>query len=199
MMGISPWAVPAVGIVVVAAAGVGGAGWAWLTLGVLLTTGAGGLGWLVLRDRRPDSVKSMGLTIRPLALAVIWRGDALLVFEGRDEFKDETYYRPLGGGVEFGESSKDALRREFGEELNAEIKVGKRLGVLENVYAYRGNPGHEIAFLYEAEFVDASLYAKEEMEIVDDPATARWVDLRDFRNGSKILYPVGLTGLLSSE
>jgi ADP-ribose pyrophosphatase YjhB (NUDIX family) len=141
----------------------------------------------------------MGLTIRPLALAVIWRGDALLVFEGRDEFKDETYYRPLGGGVEFGESSKDALRREFGEELDAEIKVGKRLGVLENVYAYRGNPGHEIAFLYEAEFVDASLYAKDEMKILDDPATARWVDLRDFRNGSKILYPVGLTELLSSE
>ena len=37
------------------------------------------------------------------------------------------------------------------------------------------------------------------MKILDDPATARWVDLQDFRNGSKILYPVGLTELLLSE
>src|SRR4051812_9496113 len=172
-MGVSPWAVPAVGIVVVAVAGVFGPQWAWLAAGVLLAAGVGGLAWGVLREPRTDSVTSMGLTIRPLALAVIWRGDALLVFEGRDEFKDETYYRPLGGGVEFGESSKDALQREFGEELDAEIKVGKRLGVLENVFTWRDRPGHEIAFLYEAEFVDAALYAREEMKILDDPATAR--------------------------
>ncbi|WP_155541970.1 NUDIX hydrolase [Amycolatopsis camponoti] len=141
----------------------------------------------------------MGLTIRPLALAVVWRGDSLLVFEGRDDFKDETYYRPLGGGVEFGESSRDALEREFREELDAEIKVGKRLGVLENVFTSENRPGHEIAFIYKAEFVDRGMYAKDEMKILDDPATARWVDVEDFKNGSKILYPAGLTELLSTE
>ena len=153
----------------------------------------------MLKERRTDSVTSMGLTIRPLALAVIWRGDALLVFEGRDDFKDETFCRPLGGGVEFGESSKDALKREFDEELGAEIKVGKRLGVLENVFAWRGNPGHEIAFIYQAEFVDPDFYAKDELKILDEPATARWVTTGDFRDGSKILYPVGLAELLSAE
>ena len=149
--------------------------------------------------RRPDSVAPMGFTIRPLALAVIRRGDALLVFEGRDEVKDETYYRPLGGGVEFGESSKDALKREFGEELGAEIEVGKRLGVLENVFTWRGTAGHEIAFLYEAAFVDPGFYERDEMKIIDEPATACWVDLAGFRDGSKILYPDGLVGLLSPD
>src|SRR4051794_20138548 len=198
-MGVSPWAVPAVGIVVVAVAGVFGPQWAWLAAGVLVAAGVGGLAWGVLREPRTDSVTSMGSSIRPIALGLIRRREQILVFEGRDDVKGETYYRPLGGGVEFGERSEDALVREFREELDAEIVVKERLGVLENVYAYRGNPGHEIAFLYEAEFVDASLYAKDEMKILDDPATARWVDLRDFRNGSKILYPVGLTELLSSE
>lgn len=198
-MGFSPWAVPAVGIAVVAVAGVFGAGWAWVAVGTLFAAGIGWLGWVVLREPRADSVAGMGSSIRPIALGLVRRRAQLLVFEGRDYVKGETYYRPLGGGIEFGEHSKDALEREFREELDADIKVGELRGVLENVFAWRGNPGHEIAFVYEAEFVDPDLYAEDEMKILDDPATARWVDLNDFTDGSKILYPNGLTELLSSE
>jgi 8-oxo-dGTP pyrophosphatase MutT (NUDIX family) len=198
-MGVSPWAVPAVGIVVVAVAGVFGAGWAWGAAGVLVAGGVGVLGWVVLRERRTDSVGGMGSTIRPIALGVIWRGDALLVFEGRDELKDEVYYRPLGGGIEFGEASHDTLKREFVEELAADVTVGERIGVLENVYTWRGRQGHEIAFMFAAEFSDPGLYSREEFKILDDPAIARWVDFADFRDGGKILYPRGLTELLSPE
>ncbi|MET8999717.1 NUDIX hydrolase [Amycolatopsis sp. NPDC004169] len=141
----------------------------------------------------------MAFRIRPLALGIVRRGDALLVFEGRDDFKGETYYRPLGGGIEFGESSKEALEREFGEELDAAITVGHRIGVLENVFTWQNRPGHEIAFLYEVEFVDAGFYRRDEMKILDDPATARWVDVAEFRDGRKILYPYGLTELLSAD
>ncbi|UOZ11838.1 NUDIX hydrolase [Amycolatopsis sp. WQ 127309] len=141
----------------------------------------------------------MGSTIRPIALGVIWRGNALLVFEGRDDLKGETFYRPLGGGIEFGEASRDALKREFVEELAAEVTVGERIGVLENVYTWRGRQGHEIAFMFDAGFADSSLYERDEMEILDDPATARWVPFVDFRDGGKILYPRGLTELLSPE
>jgi 8-oxo-dGTP pyrophosphatase MutT (NUDIX family) len=141
----------------------------------------------------------MGITIRPIALGLIRRGDALLVFEGRDDVKGETYYRPLGGGIEFGETSEEALKREFLEELAAEVIVGKRVGVLENVFTWQGRAGHEIAFLYRAEFADPGLYGRDEFKILDDPATARWVDFADFRDGHKILYPRGLLELLSSE
>jgi ADP-ribose pyrophosphatase YjhB (NUDIX family) len=138
-------------------------------------------------------------SIRPIVLAVIRRGNALLVFEAHDDVKDETFCRPLGGGIEFGERSTDALAREFVEELGAEIRVNALLGVLENVFTWRDRPGHEITFLYEAEFVDESRYEREEMKILDDPATARWVDLAEFREGRRILYPEGLIGLLSPE
>lgn len=141
----------------------------------------------------------MGSRIRAIALGVIWRGDALLVFEGRDDVKDETYYRPLGGGIEVGEYAADALKREFLEELAADVTVGERLGVLENVFTWRGDPGHEIAFLFDAAFTDDSLYQRDEYKILDDPATARWVPFTDFRAGGKILYPNGLLELLSPE
>jgi|GEM_PF-6087287 NUDIX domain len=55
--------------------------------------------------------------IRALALALIWRGDELLLMEGDDPAKRQTFYRPLGGGVEFGERARDAVIREFAEEL----------------------------------------------------------------------------------
>lgn len=41
--------------------------------------------------------------VRPVAICLIRKGDAILVLEGRDEVKGETFYRPLGGAVEFGE------------------------------------------------------------------------------------------------
>lgn len=193
MIDISPWGYPVAGIVVVAAAGQWGIGWA-LSLAVVVA----GIGWLVLREARVDSVTAMS-SIRPIALAVIRRGDSLLVFEARDDVKGETFHRPLGGGIEFGEHSKDALVREFGEELGAEIEVGDRLGVLENVFTWQDRPGHEIAFVFAAEFVDDRFYRRDEMKILDDPGTARWVDLADFRDGRKILYPTGLIELLSPD
>jgi ADP-ribose pyrophosphatase YjhB (NUDIX family) len=198
-MGVSPWAVPAAGIVVVALAGVFGGGWAWFALGVLLVGGAGGLAWGVLKEARADSVGAMGSSIRPIVLGLVRRGGALLVFEGRDDLKGETFYRPLGGGIEYGERSEDALKREFREELDAEIEVKDRVGVLENVYTWQGRRGHEIAFLYDAEFADEAFYARDRMKIIDDPATALWVDVQEFKSGEKLLYPTGLTELLSSE
>ncbi|MEU0534885.1 NUDIX hydrolase [Amycolatopsis tolypomycina] len=197
-MGFSPWVVPPVGIVVVAVAGVFGASWAWLAVGALAGAGVGWVGRLVLREARAASVTGMP-SIRPIVLAVIRRGDALLVFEAHDDVKDQTFYRPLGGGIEFGEYAEAALVREFLEELGAEIAVGERLGVLENVFDWRDQPGHEIAFVFAAEFVDERFYRREAMKIIDDPATARWVDVRDFRDGGKILYPEGLIGLLSAD
>ena len=49
--------------------------------------------------------------IRPIALAIIRDQGRILVFEGRDPLKPETFYRPLGGGIEFGERGAEALRK----------------------------------------------------------------------------------------
>lgn len=68
--------------------------------------------------------------IRPIAICVFRRAGRLLVGEGYDPLKGETFHRPVGGGLQFGETSEQAMRREIGEELGVEIRGLRPLGVL---------------------------------------------------------------------
>ena len=137
--------------------------------------------------------------IRPIALAAIRRDDAILVFEGRDETKGETFYRPLGGGIEFGESAAEAVRRELREELAVELSNVELLGVLENIFTAFGRPGHEIVFVYSADVADPAMYAADDVgHVIDDGSPVMWKSLSRFRDGEATLYPQGLLGLLTA-
>src|SRR5215203_5535787 len=70
--------------------------------------------------------------IRPLALCVFRRGDKIFVAEGHDAKANKTFYRPIGGGIDFGERAIDTVRREVQEEIAAEVSNLVYLGTLEN-------------------------------------------------------------------
>jgi ADP-ribose pyrophosphatase YjhB (NUDIX family) len=150
-----------------------------------------------VEDPQPASLPR----IRVIAIAVIRRGDLILVFEGRDESRDLTFYRPLGGGVEFGEATDAALRREFHEEIDADLTDLRLLGVLENRFTFEGEPGHEVVFVYEARLADPALRDQEAFEIrLDDGSVdlGLWRRLDGFDMRSTPLYPDGLLELLRS-
>jgi ADP-ribose pyrophosphatase YjhB (NUDIX family) len=136
--------------------------------------------------------------IRAIALAIVRRGDAILVFEGWDESKQETFYRPLGGGIEFGEPAAEAVRRELREELGVELSNVELLGVLENIFTAFGRPGHEIVFVYAAEAADPAIYTADDVgHVLDEGSPVTWQPLSRF-NGKAILYPPGLVELLGA-
>lgn len=136
--------------------------------------------------------------IRPVALAVPRRGSDILVFEARDATKNETFYRPLGGGIEFGETAEAALRREMREELAVEIDDVHLLGVLENLFHAFGRDGHEIVFVFGCRVSDAAIYERDVVgEVLDDPGTrVLWRPLDSFTARAP-LYPAGLTKMLT--
>ncbi|HUJ62790.1 MAG TPA: NUDIX domain-containing protein [Kofleriaceae bacterium] len=144
--------------------------------------------------------------IRPIAIAVISRprDGALLVFDGYDSVKRERFHRPLGGGIEFGETAEAAVRRELREELGAELEGVALLGFLENLFTCEGRAGHEIVAVLWARLADPALYARDEIPIVENgaPGTARWVARSGFRSaqhpGAPPLYPDGLPALLDA-
>lgn len=137
--------------------------------------------------------------IRPLALVVFRRGNRILVSEGYDRVKKETFYRPLGGGIEFGEPAREAARREIREELRAEIVNLRYRWTLENIFTLNGEPGHEIIRIFEADFRDAAFYRRKRIPVCEKGWKDRgvWKPLGDFRKDR--LYPEGRLELLTSR
>lgn len=54
-----------------------------------------------------------------------------------------------GGAVKIGETSKEAVVREFLEETNIRVRVGNLLAVVENMFNYKDKPYQQIIFVYE--------------------------------------------------
>ena len=58
------------------------------------------------------------------------------------------YHRLVGGGVDLGETHRDAIVREVDEELGARIHDLVFLAPVESIFRIDGVLGHEIVFLY---------------------------------------------------
>ncbi|MCK1988479.1 MULTISPECIES: NUDIX hydrolase [Lysinibacillus] len=133
------------------------------------------------------------------AICVFRKEDAILVCEGFDEVKGTFYYRPIGGKIEFGETSSKAIRREILEEIEASITNLKHVGTIENIFTYNGDDGHEIVFVHEADFIEMSFYEKDSFWGQEDNGIRfklLWKPISDFLNNKCNLVPDGLFELL---
>jgi ADP-ribose pyrophosphatase YjhB (NUDIX family) len=138
-------------------------------------------------------------SIRVLAIAVFRGGDRILVARGADPASGEPFYRPLGGGVEFGERAETTLRREIAEELGGAIEEPRLIGVLENIFEYAGRLGHEIIFVFDARFSDPSWYLRPELPVTEAGTgwePARWISVEALSSGPERVVPAGLLPLL---
>jgi len=145
--------------------------------------------------------------IRPIAIClvrrdnhILVRDNHILVLEDQDPVKGDRFCRPLGGAVEFGEQSRDAVVREIREELGAELEDVRLVGVLESLFTYLGRPGHEIVFVYDATLADRALYERDTLSgyeaEVDMRFAARWMSLGEMERRGLRLVPEGLAELL---
>jgi ADP-ribose pyrophosphatase YjhB (NUDIX family) len=134
--------------------------------------------------------------IRVMAICLFRRGGEILVTEGLDTSTNRRYARPLGGGVELGETSEQTIIREIREEVGAEVRDLQLLGVLENLFELEGRQQHEVVFVYDGQFVDTSLYAWAEIPLLDGGwrTGAIWRPLEWFSDEC-MLVPVGIEKL----
>src|SRR5215208_350542 len=138
---------------------------------------------------------------RPCAFVFLRSGSRILISEMVDE-AEGTFHRPPGGGIEFGEHSREAAARELQEEFDLVVPAEelRLLGVIENSFEFRGAPYHEICFIYE---VDVDGIVLERLDGVtaeglapSDAETAKVFEFSDLF-ALDPLYPEGVRGLLA--
>ena len=66
-----------------------------------------------------------------------------------DEYIRGAYYTKFpGGGLEFGEGTRDCLAREFMEEMNLKVEVGDHIYTTDYFQMSAFNPEHQIISIY---------------------------------------------------
>ena len=88
-----------------------------------------------------------------------------------DEFIRGGYYTKFpGGGLEFGEGTRDCLKREFKEEMDLEVKIGEHIYTTDFFQMSAFNPEHQIISIY---------YAAKALEPIKVPLRDKAFDFDD--------------------
>lgn len=133
-------------------------------------------------------------TIRNIAVGLPVRSGHVLVLEGTDSVKGAACHRAIGGGIEFGETAEQALRREFREELDVSLGAVRLLGVTENLFEYEGRPGHEIVHVFGVESAELDAVPLDaRLSVLDEGSPVGWVPIASL---DRPLYPDGVEVLL---
>jgi 8-oxo-dGTP pyrophosphatase MutT (NUDIX family) len=138
--------------------------------------------------------------IRVKTICLFCDDNDIFVSKAYDSVKKDFYFRPIGGTNEFGEYSEDTLKREISEELGTTIKNIKLETVCENIFTCDGLDGHEIVFIYSAEFVDEKYYERKIFEIKEDNGEifeACWINEEEFGSRKLRLVPEKLNTYLN--
>jgi len=142
--------------------------------------------------------------IKPLAICVFRRGGKIFLARGYDSVRDQVFYRPIGGRIEFGERGHETVKRELREEIGAKVSGLRYLGFCESIFRYEGRRGHELVLVYDGRFDDAALNRDSAQVEGRDKGRllyeAGWHELAAFRNvASPPLYPRGLLDMLEQQ
>lgn len=126
-----------------------------------------------------ESIYSHRLRIRVCGL--LFKHDSLLLVQLKSPVTDSLIWTPPGGGLEFGETMHECLKREFVEETGLKIEVNHLVHVNEMIR----EPFHAIEFYFSVTQTGGSLAAGRDPELSDEEQLFRdikWKPVKDIRN-----------------
>ena len=104
--------------------------------------------------------------------------------------------RSVGALISVSEPA-DAVVREFREELDVTVAPTALLGVIENLFEFEGQPGHEIVHVFALESAELDRVGLDaSLSVLDAGNPVSWYAISDLRAGHPPLYPMGILDLL---
>jgi 8-oxo-dGTP diphosphatase len=130
----------------------------------------------------------MSYPIRVRACALVIQDEAVLLVEFQDEYG--LHYNLPAGGVEPGESVKEAVQREAREEASVEVEVGPLAFVYEyaphlNDHKY-GKAPHGLSLMFDCTLKEGAV-PKLSDKPDENQTGAKWIPIRELDN--IVLYP----------
>lgn len=101
---------------------------------------------------------------------------------------DEDDYSLPGGHVQIGETSKDAIAREFKEETGFDVEVVNNIATFENFFQMGDEPCHQICLFYRLKMIDENQTFKPEPDTSDTHFV--WFPIDQLHEIN--LYPIGI-------
>ena len=134
-----------------------------------------------------------------IARAIVVQDGAVLVNRSRNAKTGEEYFALPGGHIDPGESSVDALEREFEEELDARIAVYDLCFVSESIYAGRRaeeTQRHELVLYFHGDLTSELKSNGKEIQSPEKDKNFQWLPLENLPDSN--LLPESIKNYLIS-
>ena len=124
-------------------------------------------------------VEQYGNRIRIRVCGVCVENGKILLLNHIGIRENADFWCPPGGGLQFGETIEECLKREFLEETNTEIIVGKFLTVNE----FFNPPLHAVELFYEVKIINGIPKKGTDPEMEEQIITdLRWFSLEEIKD-----------------
>ncbi|MFN4147844.1 MAG: NUDIX domain-containing protein [Runella sp.] len=106
-----------------------------------------------MEKAREEVMRLYGNRLRLRVCGVCIENDRILMLRHRGIGKTDTFWCPPGGGMQFGETTHQALKREFEEETGLQIQIADLLFVNE----FMQPPLHALELFFEVKIIGGAL------------------------------------------
>lgn len=131
--------------------------------------------WLFEMDNNICHVRVAGLLLR---------GNKVLV----QKIKNKNEYALLGGHLKFGETTEEALVREYQEEIGVKIICKHLLWTEENFWKWNGKDAHNISFYYLIDLYEGTIIPDGFTPLIDNcNVVFGWVSIEELKDIN--IYP----------
>lgn len=129
-------------------------------------------------ENQSEIIANFGHQLRVRVSGICFFEDKILLVKHLHLGKGEYLWAPPGGGLHFGESAEDCLKREFWEETGLIIKVEKFLFIHE----FLAPPLHAVELFFAVKIVSGELKTGFDPEMSQKSQIIQDVDFLDWEN-----------------